>query len=130
MLLLYFLNAFHMLLTTFKHFIKVGVAQNTKAKYWFHQQKPATETQRIPPQGSKLPKRPNTKSSSTATNQAKTSNGTSAAKKTAASLAATQRREAQRQQLLELKRKNKASAEQPVEIFQLIPDTSSWFCKN
>ncbi|XP_037038257.1 uncharacterized protein LOC119075791 [Bradysia coprophila] len=89
-------------------------------------QKPVTETQRIPPQGSKLPKRPATKSSTgAASSTAKSTNGTTAAKKTAASLA-TQRREAQRQQFLEQKRRNKAaSAEQPVEIFQLLPDASS-----
>lgn len=97
-------------------------------KIQFHQQKPVAETQRIPPQGSKLPKRPNAKSaSSTATNQAKSANGTSdaSAKKSAASLAAAERRDAQRQQLLELKRRNKQATQQTVEKLLSEPETSS-----
>lgn len=111
---------------TFLNILLIYTTLNTSTKILhFFQQKSVTETQRIPPQGSKLPKRPNAKSSSSSVTNPAKSNGTSAAKKTAASLAATQRREAQRQQLLELKRKNKATAEQQVEIFHSMPDTSS-----
>lgn len=66
--------------------------------------------QQVPsaPQGSKLTRRPNTaKSSSSSTNATTTNGNAAAAKKTNASSLAAQRREAQRKQLMELKRKNK-----------------------
>lgn len=73
-----------------------------------------TETAIPPPSGSKLTKRPNAvKASAAAPSKAVTANGASLKKSSAATLAA-QKREAQRKQLMELKRKNKMaiSAEQ------------------
>lgn len=78
--------------------------ETLKANNW---KKPV---QQVPsaPQGSKLTRRPNTaKSSSSSTNATTTNGNAAAAKKTNASSLAAQRREAQRKQLMELKRKNK-----------------------
>lgn len=97
--------------------------------------------QQVPsaPQGSKLTRRPNTaKSSSSSTNPTTTNGNAAAAKKTNASSLAAQRREAQRKQLMELKRKNKLAMsageqQQPnqnqvVEIF-VNEQSNSWLSK-
>lgn len=75
-------------------------------------QKPAQESKKAPPQGSKLTKRPISRTTTNTTSTTSTAAGKigengGAAKKSAASIAAAQKREAQRKQLMEMKRKNK-----------------------